>query len=42
MVGNHPDRAYQAYMVGRRAYQKNWEWRKERFVDSVVYGRALP
>jgi hypothetical protein len=32
-----PDRAYQAYVVGRRADQKRWEWPAEHFVDSVVY-----
>ena len=40
--GNLPDQTYEAYLVGRRADQAAWAWRAERFVDSVVYGRAFP
>ena len=34
-----PDRAYDAYVVGRRADQEWWSRRAEGFVDSVVYRR---
>jgi hypothetical protein len=40
--GDLPDRAYEAYVVGRRADQQRWTWSAQRFVDSVVYGRAAP
>lgn len=34
-----PDRPYEAYIVGRRADRQRWQWRDQRFVDSVAYGR---
>ena len=37
-----PDRSYEAYLVGRRADQYVWGQQVQRFVDSVVYGRAAP
>lgn len=37
-----PDRAYEAYVVGRRADRRFSRWRDERLVDSVVYGVAIP
>ena len=40
--GDLPDRAYQAYLVGRRADQQRWTWPAQRFIDSVVYGRTTP
>lgn len=40
--GDLPERAYEAYVVGRRADRLAWKWRDQRFVDSVVYGRAIP
>jgi hypothetical protein len=38
--GRPHDRAYEAYVVGRRADQAAWADRTDQFVDSVVYGRA--